>query len=119
MATSTEDLYVFLSISKTATAEEIRQSYIKLALRYHPDKLPPSSSTEVIEAANTRFQQVGRAYSVLKDEKRRERYDSTGETEEGSGLRTEAEWKDYFKELWSGEVNADTIEEFKKKYQGM
>ncbi|KAI5479571.1 hypothetical protein MNV49_003308 [Pseudohyphozyma bogoriensis] len=71
-----------------------------------------------VEAANVRFQQVGLAYSVLKDDKRRERYDTTGETDEGSGVRTEAEWKDYWKELWSGEVNADSIAEFTKKYQG-
>lgn len=55
---------------------------------------------------------------MLKDEGRKERYDKSGRTDEGSGARTEGEWRDYFKELWKGEVNAETLEEFRIKYQG-
>lgn len=57
---------------------------------------------------------------MLKDETRRERYDKTGSTQEtsGEGAKSEAEWRDYFKELWTGEVSASSIEEFRKKYQG-
>lgn len=57
---------------------------------------------------------------MLKDETRRKRYDESGRTDAGggAGAKTEAEWKDYFRELWSGEVNGATIDEFTKKYQG-
>lgn len=54
---------------------------------------------------------------MLKDQERRERYDQTGRTDEG-GTRSEEGWREYFKELWKGEVNAETLEEFRTKYQG-
>ena len=78
-------------------------------------------SDSALQQATLRFQQIGFAYTVLKDAARREKYDLTGSTAEMStaeGAKTEAEWRDYFKELWSGEVSAQSIDEFKKKYQG-
>lgn len=55
---------------------------------------------------------------MLKDEDRRKRYDSTGRTDEGLGARSEEGWKEYFNNLWTGEVNANTVDEFTRKYQG-
>lgn len=66
-----------------------------------------------------KFQQIGFAYDVLKDEKRKSNYDATGKTEEVMSGKSEEEWKEYFKELWKGEVNAETLDEFKKNYQGL
>ncbi|KAK4705713.1 hypothetical protein P7C70_g485, partial [Phenoliferia sp. Uapishka_3] len=114
------DLYATLSLTKSATPLEIKQSYRRLALIHHPDKVPNDSPADVIQAANDTFQQVGFAYAVLKDVNRRAVYDKSGRTDgqEGAEARTEDEWRAYFKELWSGEVNANTIEEFTKAYQG-
>lgn len=114
------NLYATLALSSAASAAEIKSSYRRLALIHHPDKLPPASSLAVIAEANTKFQTISFAYSILHDQVRRAHYDKTGRTEEGEGLaaRSEQEWRDYFKTLWKGEVNADTIEEFTLNYQG-
>ncbi|GAA5904185.1 uncharacterized protein JCM6883_002103 [Sporobolomyces salmoneus] len=112
-------LYSVLSVPEDASPEDLKRSYRRLSLLSHPDKA--SSSGLSPEEATRKFQQIGFAYSVLKDQARRERYDRTGSTEEGSsgeGAKTEAEWRDYFKELWQGEVTGESIEEFRKKYQG-
>lgn len=112
-------LYGLLSptLTSSSTPAEIRSAYRRSALSCHPDKLPPTSTPADLSAASVKFAQIGFAYDVLKDEKRRERYDKTGETGEVVSM-SEAEWKDYFKELWKGEVNAETLDEFKNKYQG-
>ena len=78
-----------------------------------------SANEEEREKSNRNFQQIGFAYAVLKDEIKRRRYDESGRTDEGfGGEKTEQGWKDYFKGIWTGEVNATTVEEFTKKYQG-
>ncbi|GAA5859017.1 hypothetical protein JCM1840_003713 [Sporobolomyces johnsonii] len=118
-------LYSVLDVPPTATPEDLKKAYRRLSLLYHPDKLSSLSSSsseqeQDLAAATLRFQQIGFAYSVLKDAARRERYDATGSTAQGSGegAKTEAEWRDYFRELWTGEVSAESIDEFAKKYQG-
>ncbi|OAV95846.1 hypothetical protein PTTG_09138 [Puccinia triticina 1-1 BBBD Race 1] len=116
------DLYKTLElISREATEAEIRTAYRKQALRYHPDKISASKSEEEKLEARQKFDQVGLAYKILSDAKLRERYDKTGKTDENpflDGLDDEASWSAYFKDLWSGEVNAQTIEEFTNKYRG-
>lgn len=116
---SSPDLYAALSLSATATSAEIKSAYRRSALLYHPDKLAQGASEEEKEESNRKFQQIGFAYAILKDEEKRKRYDSSGRTDEGfGGAKTEQGWKDYFKAVWTGEVNAKTVEEFTKKYQG-
>ena len=114
------DLYATLGVEKAASELEIKTAYRRLALVHHPDKVPHGSAPSVVGAANDKFQQVGFAYAVLKDEHRRATYDRTGRTDEGpgEGAKSEAEWKEYFNELWSGEVNGSTITEFTAAYQG-
>ncbi|KAK0197125.1 DnaJ-domain-containing protein [Armillaria mellea] len=76
------DLYAVLNLKEDATLDVIKKSYRRLALIYHPDK--HATATESARAeASTKFQQVGFAYAVLSDEKRRERYNKTGKTDEG------------------------------------
>ena len=56
-----KNYYEILDISPDATDEEIRTAYLKLALRWHPDKHHGDDS------AKDRFQQIGEAYHVLQD----------------------------------------------------
>jgi curved DNA-binding protein CbpA len=69
--------YTELGITKTATTDEIKQTYRKLALKWHPDKNPDN----VAEATRI-FQRISEAYSVLSDEKKREQYDTFGSVED-------------------------------------
>ncbi|GAA6060552.1 hypothetical protein JCM10212_006916 [Sporobolomyces blumeae] len=120
-------LYDVLGVPSTATADDLKRAYRRQSLAFHPDKAS-SSTTKTTTAplssdeATVKFQQIGFAYSVLKDPIRRARYDETGSTVEGlsadDGAKTEAEWRDYFNELWTGEVTSQSIDEFKLKYQG-
>lgn len=67
-----KDYYKILGISKGASDDEIKKSYRKLALKYHPDKNKAAGAEE-------RFKEVAEAYEVLSDKKKREIYDSCGE----------------------------------------
>jgi molecular chaperone DnaJ len=69
---SKQDYYQTLSLSKGATADEIRKSYRKLARKHHPDLNPGDKSSE------DRFKKVQEAYDVLSDDKKRKIYDQYG-----------------------------------------
>ncbi|KAF8527935.1 DnaJ domain-containing protein [Hysterangium stoloniferum] len=68
------DYYDLLSISPTATQEEIRQAYRRESLRTHPDRLP-DATPEQKRRATEKFQAVADAYYVLSDPTRRKEYD--------------------------------------------
>ncbi|KAM0792533.1 hypothetical protein ACM66B_005202 [Microbotryomycetes sp. NB124-2] len=112
------DLYDVLKVARDATPQEVKSAYRRLALLHHPDKVASSSSTTSVQDVNLKFQQIGFAYNVLSDETRRKRYDESGRTDEVLSGKTEAEWKDYFKELWRGEVSKESIEKFAQQYKG-
>ncbi|MDR2954251.1 MAG: J domain-containing protein [Prevotella sp.] len=67
------DYYSILGVSKTATADEIKKAYRKLARKYHPDINPND------EEAKKKFQQVNEANEVLSDSEKRKKYDEYGE----------------------------------------
>ncbi len=67
-----KDYYQTLGVSKTATADEIKKAYRKLAVKYHPDKNPGDKSAE------EKFKEVSRAYEVLSDANKRKQYDQFG-----------------------------------------
>ena len=74
----TTTLYDALQSSKNASQAELKRSYRKLALKYHPDKQVRSSSNPngtLIKETITKFQAVSAAYEVLRDENRRSLYD--------------------------------------------
>ncbi|CAD8176138.1 unnamed protein product [Paramecium octaurelia] len=68
-----ECYYVTLGISRTATPDEIKKQYRKLALQWHPDKNPENK-----EKAQEMFKQIGEAYSILSDIEKRKFYDQYG-----------------------------------------
>jgi molecular chaperone DnaJ len=72
MAAKKRDYYEVLQVSRTATAEEIKKSYRKLAVKYHPDKNPGDHTAE------EKFKELGEAYDVLMDENKRAAYDRYG-----------------------------------------
>ena len=111
------DLYAVLGLESTATDEEIKKVYRKLALIYHPDK-HVSSTEDAKQAASRKFQQVGFAYAVLSDKKRRAKYDVTGSTDDGFDLAgSEDGWEAYFEALFES-VTRDKLDQMKKEYQG-
>lgn len=69
---SKKDYYSLLNIPRTASSEEIKKSYRKLAMQYHPDKNPGDKKAE------EKFKEITEAYEVLSDAKKREMYDQFG-----------------------------------------
>lgn len=79
MPNATQDFYSRLGLSKTATHDEIKKAYRKLARKYHPDLHPGANKSEMEE----KFKDINEAYEVLKAEETRKKYDQYG-----------AQWKD-------------------------
>lgn len=75
------DLYAVLEVAPTATEEEIKAAYRRLAMLYHPDRNPGD------EAAAETFRRVSEAYAVLSDPARRSRYDTTGDASTSPDLK--------------------------------
>lgn len=112
------DLYSVLHLTNTATTDQVKKAYRRLALIYHPDK-HVTASDEAKADALLKFQQIGFAYVVLSDDKRKERYDKTGSTTEGFDLGAgEAGWEAYFEDLFE-RVTRGKLDEMKKEYQGI
>lgn len=63
--------YDVLEVKKTATTDDIRKAYKKLALRWHPDKNPNN-----LDEANRKFKEICQAYEILSDDKKRRNYDA-------------------------------------------
>lgn len=78
---SKRDYYEILGVSRTATVEEIKKSYRKLAVKFHPDKNPGDKEAE------EKFKEATTAYSALSDPDNRARYDQFGHAafEQGGG----------------------------------
>lgn len=74
-----EDLYQILGVPRNASQTDIEKAYRKLARKYHPDKNPDDPT------ATKRFQELQRAFDVLKDPEKREMYDRYGSSFESRG----------------------------------
>jgi molecular chaperone DnaJ len=75
------DFYATLEVAKDASPEDLKKSYRKLAMKYHPDRNPGDKQAEA------RFKEVNEAYDILKDEQKRAAYDRFGHAafEQGGG----------------------------------
>jgi DnaJ-class molecular chaperone len=71
-----KDLYKILGVSKSASADEIKRAYRKLAHQYHPDKN---------KGDDTKFKEINEAYQVLSDPQKKTHYDQFGSTDFASG----------------------------------
>ncbi|KAG0342182.1 hypothetical protein BG004_005719 [Podila humilis] len=96
------DYYAVLNISKTATEEEIKDSYKKLSRTFHPDK---HSDPSLKEAAERKFHVINRAFEVLSNTQLRTAYDEYGEEglntkwEVGHKIKTPQELRDEYARL--------------------
>jgi curved DNA-binding protein len=72
-ATDFKDYYAILGVSKTATPEEIKQAFRKLARKFHPDVNPGNKQAEA------KFKEINEAYEVLSDPDKRKKYDQFGQ----------------------------------------
>ncbi|MCI8733669.1 MAG: molecular chaperone DnaJ [Clostridia bacterium] len=73
-----KNYYDILGIKKTATADEIKSAYRKLAKKYHPDMFTNAGDAEKKEA-EVKFKEVNHAYEVLSDDQKRKVYDTYGD----------------------------------------
>lgn len=69
---ATRDYYEILGVNKSASDEEIKRAYRKLAMKYHPDKNPNKKEAE------ERFKEINEAYAVLSDKEKRKQYETFG-----------------------------------------
>ena len=93
------DYYEVLSVSRTASEEEVKRSYRKLAVKYHPDKNPDDPHAE------EKFKELGEAYDVLMDADKRAAYDRFGHAAFTQGMGRAGGFHDpfdIFREVFSG-----------------
>lgn len=94
------DYYVILNVDKSSSLEDIKSSYKKLCLLYHPDKhIDPDSK----DAAEHRFESIQTAYQILSDDSRRYIYDHYGSKAAS--------------ESWTVSLRGKSIDEIKKEYE--
>lgn len=74
------DYYEVLEVSKSASVDEIKKAYRKLAIKYHPDRNPGDAEAEA------KFKEAAEAYDVLHDPQKRQQYDQFGFDAPGSGF---------------------------------
>ena len=88
-----KDYYKVLGVEKTATAEQIKKAYRKLAVKYHPDKNPGD------KVAVDKFKEINEAYEVLSDAEKRKKYDQFGENykhyEQHGGRPEDFDWSQF------------------------
>jgi len=99
MPTEKRDYYEVLSVSRTATEEEVKRAYRKLAVKYHPDKNPDDPHAE------EKFKELGEAYDVLMDADKRAAYDRFGHAAFTQGMGRGGGFHDpfdIFREVFGG-----------------
>lgn len=128
------DPYKVLGIGENASLSEVKSAYRRLALQHHPGthshhldyltqflRLPQGADKalpEAKDAAHTKFQEIAFAYAILSDERRRSRYDATGNLSESLDIDDDIfNWIDFFRAQWAEAVTGHRINNFKSTYQ--
>lgn len=89
MAVQFRDYYETLGVPKTASADEIKSAFRKLARKHHPDVAKPKEKA----AAEEKFKQINEAYEVLSDPEKRAKYDQLGaDWNQPGGFQPPPEW---------------------------
>jgi molecular chaperone DnaJ len=93
------DYYETLGILRTASEDDIKSAYRRLAMKYHPDRNPNDAEAE------SKFKECAEAYEVLSDPVRKRRYDQYGSA--GKSRVDNADYGDFFKDIFSGSWRVD------------
>lgn len=105
-----KDYYEVLGVLKSASSEEIKKAYRKLALKYHPDKNKGDKASE------TKFKEASEAYHVLSDKGRRKNYDQFGHAAfEGAGGRggfSNFDFTNAFSDIFGSDIFDDFFDGF-------
>ncbi|MFA7346684.1 MAG: DnaJ C-terminal domain-containing protein [Desulfurivibrionaceae bacterium] len=88
------DYYKLLGVGKSASPEEIKKAYRKLALKYHPDRNKGNKEAE------EQFKKISEAYAVLSDKEKRQQYDSFG----SAGFQQRYSQEDIFRNADLGDI---------------
>jgi len=103
-----KDYYKILGVERSAGKDEIKRSYRKLALKYHPDRNPGDKQAE------EKFKEINEAYQVLSDPEKRARYDQIGESytrwRQRGGRPGEFNWEDWFTQPSGGAPGGVRVE---------
>jgi len=102
-----KDYYKVLGVERSATQDEIKKAYRKLAMKYHPDKNPGDKKAE------EKFKDINEAHEVLSDTKKRARFDQLGESYsrwQQSGGQDNFNWEDWFTNNAAGQRQGQRVD---------
>ena len=89
-----KDYYQILGVERSASADDIRKAYRKLAMQYHPDRNPGDKQSE------DKFKEINEAYQVLSDKEKRARFDQLGSAysnfQQRGGSPSDFDWSQWF-----------------------
>src|SRR5512141_977268 len=89
-----KDYYKILGVERSASADDVRKAYRKLAMQHHPDRNPGDKQAE------DKFKEINEAYQVLSDPQKRARYDQVGSAysnwQQRGGSSTDFDWSQWF-----------------------
>jgi curved DNA-binding protein CbpA len=114
----TKEYYAILGLKEDASSEEIRKSYRRLALHYHPDRNRGNPGAE------DRFKAISEAYGVLIDQEKRRAFDQSRQTGQGAPGREQAPWdyssqEDILRDLLRDREAAEVFRELTREFQRM
>jgi curved DNA-binding protein len=89
-----KDYYQILGVQRSASADDVRKAYRKLAMQFHPDRNPGNKQAE------EKFKEINEAYQVLSDQQKRARYDQLGSAysnwQQRGGSPNDFDWSQWF-----------------------
>src|SRR5437773_5943412 len=104
-----KDYYAMLGVAQTATTDDVRRAYRRLALQWHPDRNPGNP------AAEERFKEISEAYAVLIDAGKRRRYDEARRTGATHDVFTSRD--DLFRDLFANQQASAVFDELAREFE--